>query len=174
MNEYKMVLLEPTHWEKYRDMRLEALLKHPACFAPTRDEFKFTANEWRARLSNPNGAHFGLFFKDQLIGITGIYIDKDRGGPNKAHLVTSYIKEEFRKKGLSKKFYEARIEWAKKQGGVDTIVLEHRDDNTPSLKAHQKFGFKFVQQSNHIWADGQERPSMMYELKIHLQQNPKS
>lgn len=166
MTDFKMVQLGPAHWERYRDLRLEALVKHPDYFAPTRDEFKFTGIEWRARLSNPSSANFGLFLNDRMIGITGIYFDKDSVEPNKAHLVTSYIQEPFRKKGLSKKFYEVRIAWAKQQPGIDTIVLEHRDDNTPSLKAHQKFGFRFVQQSNHLWPDGQERPSLMYELKI--------
>lgn len=75
----------------------------------------------------------------------------------------SYIKNEYRKLGLSKLFFEARMTWAKSQKNIKTLILEHRDDNLPSQRAHQKFGFRLVDSNDQTWPDGSIRPSLKYQ-----------
>jgi RimJ/RimL family protein N-acetyltransferase len=68
--------------------------------------------------------------------------------------------------GLSKLFFEARIKWAKDQGDIKTLFLEHRDDNLPSQKAHEAFGFRLVESNEQSWPDGAVRPSLKYQLDL--------
>jgi L-amino acid N-acyltransferase YncA len=81
-------------------------------------------------------------------------------------LVSSYIQEPHRRKGLSKLFYQTRIDWAKAQGNIKALILELRDDNLPSQKAHQNFGFRFIESIIHAWPDGKVRPSLKFRFDL--------
>lgn len=164
MNQYSIRQLNPNDWQIYREIRLEALKNHPAYFSPSKDETKFTKTDWKERLSNKNAASFGLFAENKIIGLTGIVREGNNPQSTRAHLVSSYIKNEYRKLGLSKLFFEVRMTWAKSQDNIKTLILEHRDDNLPSQMAHQKFGFRLVGSNDQTWQDGSIRPSLKYQL----------
>ena len=164
MIDFEIKYLSENEWQDYKSIRLEALKKHPEYFCPSRNEAKFTEEEWRERLVNPNAAQFGLYADSELIGLTGIFREREQ-----AHLVQSYIREDYRGKGLSKLFYKARLEWAREQEGIKRLVVEHRDDNLPSKGAHQNFGFQFVKSRDQLWPDGQKRPCLVYHLELLVQ-----
>jgi RimJ/RimL family protein N-acetyltransferase len=166
VNKFSLRQLGPEDWLNYRQLRRESLAKHPAYFCPSRDESKFTEAEWRERLSNSNAASFGLFAEGKLIGLTGIVREGGQPNASRAHLVSSYIQQKHRKLGLSKLFFEARFAWARAQGNITTLVLEHRDDNLASQKAHEKFGFRFVKSHEEKWPDGEIRPALVFEREI--------
>jgi RimJ/RimL family protein N-acetyltransferase len=166
MNDFTIRQFTPEDWQNYRDIRLEALKKHPAYFSPSRDETKFTEADWKERLGNKNAASFGLFSEDKVIGLTGIVREGNNPEATTAHLVSSYIREEYRRSGLSRLFFEARIKWARDQGNIRALLLEHRDDNLPSQKAHQKFGFQLIDSNDQAWPDGAFRPSLKYQLLL--------
>lgn len=163
MVDFTVQQLTQDDWKIYRDLRLEALTLHPEYFQPTQDEFKFKEEDWKKRLSNPDSATFGVFKGDQLIGITGIF---KAPHSSEAHLVSSYIRKDFRQMGLSRLFYEARINWAKARKDISKLIIEHSQDNIPSRKAHQKYGFKYVKTYDETWPDGSTRPCMVYELNL--------
>ena len=94
------------------------------------------------KILNPRGCIFGLYFQVKIIGLTGIVIDKENA--EVAHLVMSYIKDNFRGLNLSAFLYESRIEWAKRQSGIKTLTLDINEDHLPSQLACQKHGFKIV------------------------------
>lgn len=129
-------------WEDLKRLRLEALRKHPSFFSPSRDETKFTESEWKQRITNPKNCIFALLFENKIIGITGIVTDKD--DDTKAHLVMSFIQEEFRRKNLSKLLYQSRLDWAKARPNLKTLVLDVNEDNVPSRNACQNNGFKLI------------------------------
>lgn len=166
MNTFTIRQLTPDDWPLYRDLRLEALRKHPAFFSPSRDETKFSEPDWRERLANNNGASFGIFTEGKMIGLTGIVREGNNPASTTALLVSSYIQEQYRRTGLSKLFFEARIKWAQGQKDIKTLILEHRDDNVPSQKAHAKFGFRQVGSEDQFWPDGAIRPSLKYQLVL--------
>lgn len=166
MDQYTIRQLSSDDWQIYRDIRLEALTKNPEFFSPSRDETKFTESDWKERLSNKNAASFGLFANGVTIGLTGIVREGNNPEATSAHLVSSYIKQQYRRLGLSKQFYNARFEWAKNQKNIKMLILEHRDDNLPSQMAHQKFGFQLVETKEQTWPDGQVRPSLKYQLDL--------
>lgn len=166
MVQFTVRQLQGDDWQLYQSIRLESLIKHPAYFSPSRDETTFTQGDWEERLNNPNAATFGAFENGKIIGITGIFKERNDPKAKTAQLVSSYIKEEYRKRGLSSLFYEARIKWAKDQRSILTLILEHRDDNIPSQRAHRKYGFRFVESNDEKWPDGQIRPSLKYQLDL--------
>jgi GNAT superfamily N-acetyltransferase len=153
-------------WAEYRDIRLEALAKVPGYFCPSRDEFKFEPSDWINRLSDKNAASFGLFVGQKLIGITGIVMDRQSPDSRCAFLVSSYIKEEHRRQGFSKQLFDARIAWARGRGNINTLLLEHRDDNFAAHRSHQKYGFEFLKSYLEEWPDGQTRLCLVYQLRL--------
>jgi RimJ/RimL family protein N-acetyltransferase len=158
--------LSATDWEIYRDIRLQALKNHPAFFLPSRDETAFSESDWRQRLGNPNAATFGLFAAKELIGISTIARENNHPAAERALLVGTYIKKDFRRKGLSERLFKLRLEWAKEQKNIKTLLLEHREDNLPIQKAHQKFAFKLSSSRDQLWPDGTSAACLTYELDI--------
>jgi len=99
--------------EIYKAMRLEALQLEAGVFGSSyTHEIAFTNEQWLARLKGENIACFGLFYQHELVGITGIVIDWD--DKELAHMVQSYIRKAHRGCGLSRLYYDARLQWARK------------------------------------------------------------
>lgn len=153
-------------WQTFRNIRLESLALHPEFFAPSQDETKYTSDQWIERLANKNAASFGLFYNDKIIGVTAIARENNASLSDRAMMMASYIKHEFRGMHLSKLFYEARIDWAKKQKNIKILLISHRRDNLISKNANQRFGFKFTDSYRKTYLDGVEDSSLVYELNI--------
>jgi RimJ/RimL family protein N-acetyltransferase len=82
-------------------------------------------------------------------------------------MVASYIKPPYRRQGLTRLLYEARIQWAKEQNDIHTLIMHHRSDNEISRKAHQKFKFEFIKEFPPTdWPNGEIKPYVEYRLKI--------
>ncbi len=158
--------LKTDDWQIMKQIRLEALRLHPHFFWPMQDEFKFTDADWKERLSNPNGTNFGLFNeKNEIIGLTGIF--RDQNDRSLAWLVASYIQAAYRRMGLTRLLYEARIAWAKEQGDIHSLCLHHREDNEASRRSHQKFNFEFIKMHPpETWPNGEIKSAVEYRLKI--------
>jgi RimJ/RimL family protein N-acetyltransferase len=122
---------------------------------------------WKGRLSDSyKGAAFGLYDGDLLIGLTGIYRHYDRM-EDTAMLCMSYIREEYRGKGLSDLLYRARIDWAKAQGDIRTLVVGHREGNEASRRANQQWGFILTSiEDDYKFGNGDTAKHYTYELKI--------
>ncbi len=151
-------------WQEYRFIRLEALSSHPNYFSPLRDETQFTVDDWKRRLNGENACMFGLYADVKLIGLTGIV--RDHTEFEKAHLIASYIRPEYRRTGLSRLFYEARIKWAREQKNIKLLVVDHNQENEPSMRAHQKFGFIFSNSYDEVSSSGQSKKIFCYKLEI--------
>lgn len=164
MNDFLIRKLSDNDWQEYKSIRLEALSAHPNFFSPSRDETKFLESDWRSRLSNADACMFGLFLESQIVGLTGVV--RDRSNPENANLVSSYIRAEYRKRGISRLFYDSRMKWANEQGNIKFLIVEHYEDNTPSMRAHQKFGFIYTSSYEEAIADGIVRKTLVYRLPL--------
>lgn len=155
----------PEDVEQYKSMRLEALQLERAMFCNSYEyEATFPQEQWIARISNPHGACFGLYYGDELIGITGVVVtDEDR--PDEAYMTQSYIRKVYRGKGLSKILYEARLEWAKKRQ-IKCLKISHRANNLASKAANQHYGFIYTHSEPNTWPDGQTEDMLYYELML--------
>jgi RimJ/RimL family protein N-acetyltransferase len=148
----------------YKAMRLEALQTEPGMFGNSYAmEAAFAEADWMKRVSSENSAVFGLYCGDELAGITGIVINTER--PDEAYMTQSYIRIAHRGKGLSRMLYEARLGWAKEKN-IKRLVIGHRERNTISKSANQRYGFKYTHRENRTWPDGETEDMVYYELLL--------
>lgn len=152
-------------WQIFSALRLQALLECPDKFgSPLAVEEKYTPEEWQAWLNRETGAMFSLFDGQKMIGTTGIVTDWD--APSGAVMIASYILPEYRGRGLSYYFYQARIDWAKHYPAWTKITVGHREGNEASRRANQRHGFSYVRREPHNWPDGITADILWYELSL--------
>lgn len=148
----------------YKAMRLEALQTEPGMFGNSyATEMAFPEHQWTDRLANPAIATFGLYFGDELIGITSIITNKEK--PEEAYMTQSYIRKPHRGKGLSRLLYEARLDFAK-ASGLKHLIIGHRDSNKASFAANQHFGFQYTHREARTWPDGGMEDMLYYKLDL--------
>jgi RimJ/RimL family protein N-acetyltransferase len=162
-NQYTIRQFMPEDVEQYKSMRLEALQQDRGMFCNSYEyEASFPQEQWTARLSNPDRACFGLYCGNELIGITGIVV-ADKEKPDEAHMTQSYIRKEYRGKGLSILLYEARLAWAKAHQ-IKCLKIGHRASNLASRAANQHYGFTHTHSEPNTWPDGKTEDMFYYEL----------
>lgn len=155
----------PEDLKLYKAIRLEALQLEPGMFGSNyAREASFTDQQWQDRINGHNSDCFGLFYRDQLIGVTGIVIDKD--DPSLALMTQSYIRKEHRGKGLSRLLYEARLAWAAERPQIKRLRIGHRESNHISKAANQHYGFVYVAREPSDWPDGGREDTLYYELVL--------
>lgn len=148
--------------DEYKAMRLEALQTDASMFGSSyARESAFTDEQWSARVVNPNAACLGLYCNEELIGITGVMIDKEK--PEVAQMTQSYIRKAYRGKGLYELLYRTRIAWARERG-VACIEVGHRAGNMVVGVVCQRFGFKYIRNETRTWPDGSVGDILYYEL----------
>lgn len=163
-NNYSLQRLLPAQWEDYKSIRLEALQTNPAMFGSNYGkESAYTQKEWMSFLENDRRAVFALYAMEALIGLTAVTLDKDE--ETNAILFASFIKPEYRGKGLTKLFYQARIEWAQSKNCA-SVTVSHRAGNEISKSSNQRFGFKYVNSKNVAWPDGVYADELFYSLQL--------
>lgn len=137
MSNFTIKKLSAEDWEILKAIRIESVKVHNDVFAPSIDPELLSDQEWKSRLSNPNSVSFVLLDGDgNAVGLTGIYMPD----PYVGHMVSTYINNENKGKGLSSMLYEARIEWAKNHPTLKKLILGQRQCNDAIRKVHQKFG----------------------------------
>lgn len=148
----------------YKRIRLEALATEPGMFGNSHAmEAAMPHEDWVNRIVHPGHARFGLYFNDELIGLTAIIIDAEN--PAEAYMTQSYIRKEHRGKGLSTLLYDARIAWAKAKG-VELLTISHRWSNLASKAANQRYGFVYHHTDSRTWPDGVTEDNVHYTLSI--------
>ena len=164
MDAYRIQLFLPQEWALYKSIRLEALQQERGNFGNSYEmEAAYKDEKWQTSISNPLMGRFGLWREDELIGLTGIVINKDK--PDEAYMTQSYIRKEHRGKGLSKLLYKARIGWAKEHN-VKRLIIGHRTDNLVSKYANRRFCFKYTHSEERLWPDGMKADMLYYELYL--------
>lgn len=164
MNEtnYTIRLFSPTEVAAYKAIRLEALLQEPGVYGNSYAmEAAMPAEDWADRVINPLHGRFGLYHDAELIGLTGIIINKDKR--DEAYMTQSYIRKPYRGRGLSKMLYDARLQWARERG-VKRLEISHKESNTASKVANQKYGFTYTRRETRNWPDGSTEDNLVYEL----------
>lgn len=146
----------------YKALRLEALQKEGKYFRMSYgEETALPDEEWQNRILNPQFGRFGLYHDDKLIGITAIITEDNIN----AYMTQSYIRKEYRGRGLSRLLYEARINWAKERN-IQKLTVGHRADNISSFKANQHFGFQYKYSQTFLWPDNATVAMHYYELML--------
>jgi len=163
-DKYTLRRLLPAQWEEYKSIRLEALKTNPEMFGSNyAKEVIYNQNDWLSFLENDSRAMFGLYHHGSLIGLSGVTLDKNDA--TTAVLFASFIQLSHRGKGLSKLFYQARIDWAR-QKKCGSVIVSHRAGNEFSKAANQRFGFKYTHAEEVSWPDGVRADELKYKLEL--------
>ncbi|MEA2688848.1 MAG: hypothetical protein QOJ39_2396 [Candidatus Eremiobacteraeota bacterium] len=159
--------LERSEWNVLRDLRLFALQTEPGVFFSSyAREAPLSAEEWQTRMTGPDRQVFGAFDVDRLIGITGVVPFRDDPSGETAMLVMSYLLPDYRGRGLSALFYDARLRWLRERPQFKRVVVSHRRSNDASRRANQRYGFELIATVPTTWPDGGVEDELMYELRL--------
>ncbi|SEW53494.1 GNAT family N-acetyltransferase [Chitinophaga arvensicola] len=145
----------------YKSMRLEAIKTEPSMFrCTTPAEADLTDEQWQERIKAPR-AVFGLFANDELVGMTSLLLLNDHEG----YLGQSYIKKEHRGQGLSALLYKIRMALALELR-LKRLSVSHRESNTASKAANQRFNFQYSHRETANWIDGTSEDVLYYVLDL--------
>lgn len=159
--------LEADEWKTFRDIRLEALQKHPGFYGGTYAEEKdYPQDRWRRWVHSAQSRCFGLFEKDALVGCTGISTWREDPSGKSAIMNASYIREAYRGRNLSDLLYRARISYAPTHPHWTRIIISHRVDNDISRRANQRHGFVYTHTRSETWPDGRTMDNLFYALDV--------
>jgi RimJ/RimL family protein N-acetyltransferase len=127
----------------YRALRLEALKNHPTAFGQTYEDIVARPSEyWVERLAQ-NQDEVGLCFaeyKDQLIGMTGIFRHASQKVSHSATIWGVYVDPTWRGFHIATAMIQVCFEWAKTQKIV-IIKLAVATTNQPALHCYERIGF---------------------------------
>ncbi len=140
----KIVTLTPDNWQKYRDLRLEALKEEPLSFLSSYEEEKDKPEEkWRESLA---GKNLVLFTQNdnKLVGMIGAYRESN---PRLAHVATIwglYVNSAYRGQGIGKMLLEKVLSEVKALPGIEKIKITVNADKTIPYKLYKSVGFREV------------------------------
>ncbi|MBL8641226.1 MAG: GNAT family N-acetyltransferase [Alphaproteobacteria bacterium] len=154
-------------WVAFRAIRLEALKHTEHVFGVSYDHALNLSEEyWTDTLQDTyNGAVFGLYDGENVIGLTAVFRHRDHKSDT-VIFAMSYIRKNYRGRGLSDLLYKARLDWAEQQEGIVSIWIGHRDGNQASFRANQRHGFQLISTEDMTFGDGTTDKHYTYELKI--------
>jgi RimJ/RimL family protein N-acetyltransferase len=159
--------LAPDEWTLFRDFRLFALRSSPGVFSGTlADALVRPEQAWRALIAGPGHQVFGLFSGEPLIGITAVFADLDDSAGGTATLAMSFIHPDYRGRGLSRLFYDARLDWIRARPQFRRVTVGHRESNATSRRANQHHGFVYIGCKPRLWPDGTVEDDWSYELLL--------
>ncbi len=162
----KIRKFEEEDWEIFKKIRLKALQSDPGVFGSNYQQEAGMPDDYWHDLIKDQNARFGVFNDGEIIGMTGIAIYRDDPTGKTAILWGSWLKPDFRGKGISDQMYKARIAWAENHPVCERIIVSHRASNLASKHANQKHGFIFTHRKIREWPDGTTEDELFYELKV--------
>jgi GNAT superfamily N-acetyltransferase len=127
----------------FRDLRLEALKKHPESFSSDyAANLAFPSTFWEQRLNDLGqaGTVFFAVHAGDLIGMCGIHRESSPKVQHTATIWGVYVKEDWRGLGITEGLISRCTGWAIEKG-VKVVKLAVVTTNTPAIKAYTRCGF---------------------------------
>ncbi len=132
--------MDPTGWERVRDVRLRALLDTPDAFGRLHsEEVDRRPAMWQDRLANQGAATYLALVDGQDGGI--VSVADYEGKPGAAGVFSMWAAPEVRGSGAASGLLEAAIAWARSRD-FDRIVLEVGDKNARAIAFYARHGFE--------------------------------
>ncbi|PZO88541.1 MAG: hypothetical protein DI626_01550 [Micavibrio aeruginosavorus] len=154
-------------WRQYRAIRLEALSRHADVYGNSLElEQSWSDEDWHDMVGDARHAFFGLYDGDELVGCTAVFTDRNDISGKTALLAGSYIRQDYRGRGLSRKLYDARLEWIRASKRFDAAVVGHKEGNEVSRRANQAFGFTHSRTEEKTWGDGSKGTIHIYTMRL--------
>jgi ribosomal protein S18 acetylase RimI-like enzyme len=144
--------LTPTDAVSFREIRLEALARHPEAFGSTLETEEAQPLRWFAeRLES--STLFGAFHAGELVGVIGVFVQH---GPKRCHkggLWGLYVRPQARRLGIARKLMEAAIAHAGAR--VELLQLTVVSTNESARRLYESLGFiEYGVEKNALKIDG--------------------
>ncbi len=159
--------------EKFRDLRLETLLKDPGFwYSKYEVEKDFPLSDFTSRIaystSSPMFGYYGYFDEEKLLAY--VQISSNYWAKKKHVVIVSdvCVSPERRKSGIGSELMKFVIEKAKEVPDVEQIELWVNSSNTIAASFYEKLGFKKVAEIPESLkeSDGTYQNEYVYILKI--------
>jgi ribosomal protein S18 acetylase RimI-like enzyme len=126
-------------FDLFREVRAEALQKHPETFGSAEEDQggEATVAAYRHWLS---GTILGAFEREALVGIAGFYISSDKRSRHRGHIFTVYVREANRGKGVGDKLIKELVSLA--EARVDQVHLAVLLSATDAIETYKRNGFE--------------------------------
>ncbi|MBP9669894.1 GNAT family N-acetyltransferase [Candidatus Woesebacteria bacterium] len=125
-------------WEKYKNLRIEALKNVPQAFLDDPDMAeKMSKEEWQRRMSS-------MYFAEidgKWVGMIGAYQEKKTKVKHILNIVSVYVAPSYRGQGIGKALLEYVIEQAKKNPEIKKLLLGVVTTQEPAQELYKSLGF---------------------------------
>ena len=136
--------LGPADAADYRELRLRGLKECPDAFTSSYDEDRekpLAATEGRLA---PDGADsvFGAFAGGTLAGVAGLAREPRAKNRHKAVVFGMYVAPERARRGIGAALLQYAIERARREPGLEQLVLTVTETNVAARTLYEKAGFR--------------------------------
>jgi len=149
MGQIVIATLLPEEWQKYKEIRLEALKNDPTAFSATYEEKILNPDQkWIDGLKDAEKRECDilLFAKDgeKVIGMIGAYWNNQPTTGHTANIWGVYVNRNYRGQGIGKKLMDVIVDEIKKHPQIIKISLGVNTKNEPALELYKSCDFKIV------------------------------
>ena len=131
--------LQKNDWVLWKEIRLEALKRHPEAFGGTYEEECLWSDE-DFKLGLVKSDIFGAFIDNRLVGVAGIFVIQSKKLKHKGTLFSLYVKNEKRGQGIADQLVKAVINHVRQR--VLQLHCTVVTNNNSALKLYQRHGFQ--------------------------------
>ena len=134
--------LSEEEWEKYRDIRLEALKNDSIAFGSSFEEEKEReAAVWRSRIKD---ALFALNQNNEPVGLLAFLFNNRKKTKHRADIFSVYVKPDYRGKRIGFRLIEETLKLIKENKDIIKVNLTVNPLQLSAIKLYEAFGFKRV------------------------------
>jgi ribosomal protein S18 acetylase RimI-like enzyme len=171
MPEFRIITLSPTDWQRYREIRLEALQTDQPAFAVSYETaFQRPPEFWQERLAAAaQGEKSWLLFAQAadpidgpIIGLVGAFLSEDE---TFAEIVQVYVSPAWRGKGVARALMAAILD-VLRQKGICTAVLTVNVQQSAAIALYKQSGFQVSGQADGMMGDGKSYSGYRMERRI--------
>ena len=142
----------------FRALRLRALREHPEAFTSSFEEdARKPLSATEQRIAGDSGSVFwGAFADSDIRGMIGLTRDSRAKTQHKGDIVAMYVAPELGRRGLARALLQAAIDYARREAGLEQLVLTVTRTNQAAAKLYKSAGFvTFGLQPRAIKVDGE-------------------
>ena len=141
--EITVIKLEPKDWNKYREIRLEALKEEPRAFNSAFEETKaFPQSHWEEALTDINSIFVFAKCDDKVIGLMHLTLNELDEPSYVAVIHSAYVNKDYRGLGAGRMLLEYLINEIKDNPKIKTLKLWVKESQIPAIKLYESFGFE--------------------------------
>jgi len=143
--------LDVSEFEKFRDLRIKALLDSPTAFSQFYEKYDDeTDAKWRkwleASVTEEKSVMLFALEEDNAVGMAGAIFDDNPKTMHVAELFGVFVDKDYRSKGISSTLMQSLFDKLIERGGITKIKLAVNNEQKAAINLYSKFGFKKVGQ----------------------------